>query len=153
MSLAAFSNSREHNSRDDPPPAGKETKSNSAQPLSRLIILEDADHMSMRWQAYLRRMLETVGPASRFIFTARAPSAIIDALRSRTQMIRLPACDNKTLKRTLEAIIDAERINLEEGIIDDILYVSQGNIRRAIFMLELLWAHDKLSDRSSIHDH
>lgn len=152
MSLAAFSNSREHNSDDDPPPAGKETESNSAQPLSRLIILEDADHMSMRWQAYLRRMLETVGPASRFIFTARAPSAIIDALRSRTQMIRLPPCDDRTLKRTLEGIIDAERINLEEGIIDDILYVSQGNIRRAIFMLELLWAHDKLSDRSSIHD-
>ena len=152
MSLAAFSTNREYDSERDPPPAGRETVSNTAQPLSRLIVHEDADHMSMRWQAYLRMMLETVGPASRFIFTALAPSAIIDALRSRTQMIRLPACDNKTLKRTLEVIIDAEGIILEDGIIDDILYVSQGNIRRAIFMLELLWAHNKLSDRSAIHD-
>ncbi|MED5267838.1 MAG: AAA family ATPase [Candidatus Thermoplasmatota archaeon] len=152
MSLAAFSSSREYDSKDDPPPAGTETESDSAQSLSRLIILEDADHMSMKWQAYLRRMLETVGPASRFIFTARAPSAIIDALRSRTQMIRLPPCDDKKLKRILNEITHAERITLENGVIDDILYVSQGNIRRAIFMLELLWAHDKLSDRSSIHD-
>lgn len=152
MSLASFSSRREHDSKDDPPPAGKETESDSAQSLSRLIVLEDADHMSMKWQAYLRRMLETVGPASRFIFTARAPSAIIDALRSRTQMIRLPSCDDKKLKEILNEIIHLEGITVENGIIDDILYVSQGNIRRAIFMLELLWAHDKLSDRSSIHD-
>ena len=151
-SLAAFSSRREHDSKDDPPPAGKETESDSAQSLSRLIVLEDADHMSMKWQAYLRRMLETVGPASRFIFTARAPSAIIDALRSRTQMIRLPSCDVKKLKEILNEITHVEGITVENGIIDDILYVSQGNIRRAIFMLELLWAHDKLSDRSSIHD-
>ena len=79
-SLAAFPSAEIQDADSDPPPAGIETNEVGIQSLSRLIILEDADHMSLRWQSYLRRMMETVGSASRFIFTARAPSAIIDAL-------------------------------------------------------------------------
>ena len=48
--------------------------------------------------------METVGSASRFIFTARAPSAIIDALRSRTQMIRVPACEEEKMTQVLAQI-------------------------------------------------
>jgi DNA polymerase III delta prime subunit len=66
------------------PPAGREIEIGDGQiPVSRVIVLEDADHLGHIRQAYLRRMMETVGNASRFILVARAPSRIIDALRSR----------------------------------------------------------------------
>ena len=57
-SLAAFPSGVNKPSNTDPPPAGRETSSDDIQSLSRLIILEDADHMSLRWQSYLRRMME-----------------------------------------------------------------------------------------------
>tara|TARA_B100000282_G_scaffold144442_1_gene103779 strand:+ start:305 stop:1429 length:1125 start_codon:yes stop_codon:yes gene_type:complete len=151
-SLAAFPSGVNKPSNTDPPPAGRETSSDDIQSLSRLIILEDADHMSLRWQSYLRRMMETVGSASRFIFTARAPSAIIDALRSRTQMIRIPACGEEKITKVLDHIIQKEGCAIESGIIEDISYMSQGNLRRAIFTLELLWAQGELGRRSSVHD-
>ena len=60
-------------------------------------------------------MMETVGDASRFIFTARAPSAIIDALRSRTQMIRIPTCSEEEITNVLEHIIQKEGCIIESG--------------------------------------
>ena len=98
--------------------------------------------------------METVGDASRFIFTARAPSAIIDALRSRTQMIRIPTCrEEEKITNVLDHITTKVRVaSIESGIIEDISYMSQGNLRRAIFTLELLWAQSELVKRSSVHD-
>ncbi|GIS50488.1 MAG: hypothetical protein Ct9H90mP24_7800 [Methanobacteriota archaeon] len=73
-------------------------------PVSRLIVIEDADYLGHIRQAYLRRMMETVGGASGFVLVARAPSRIIDALRSRSQMIRIPPTDRETITTTLSEI-------------------------------------------------
>ena len=90
MSLDAFDRQIMPSTTSDLPPAGRELEIQDDQiPVSRIIVLEDADHLGHIRQAYLRRMMETVGNASRFILVARAPSRIIDALRSRTQMIRI----------------------------------------------------------------
>ena len=56
-------------------PAGSETEVHDGMmPVSRLIVIEDADYLGHIRQAYLRRMMETVGGASRFVLVARAPS-------------------------------------------------------------------------------
>ena len=81
-------------------------------------------------------MMETVGNASRFILVARAPSRIIDALRSRTQMIRIPSTSKNQLISTLESICNKENILQDEGVIGDIAYVCAGNLRKSIFTLD-----------------
>ena len=68
-------------------------------PISRLIIIEDADHLGMKRQAYLRRMMEKSGKTSRFILVARSPSRIIDALRSRTRTIPVSDRSKQTYAR------------------------------------------------------
>ena len=88
LSLDSFDREMIKKLEGDVPPAGKEIEANQ-NPISRLIILEDADYLGHIRQSYLRRMMETVGNASRFILVTRAPSRIIDALRSRAQMIRI----------------------------------------------------------------
>ena len=133
-------------------PAGSEAEVEAGTiPISRLIVIEDADYLGHIRQAYLRRMMETVGSASRFVLVARAPSRIIDALRSRSQMIRIPSTERETITRILSEI--AERNNCEpaEGVLDDIAYISEGNLKKAIFTLEMLDIRDLVSDRSSVH--
>ena len=67
------------------PPAGSELEMAPGQiPVSRLIVIEDADHLGQIRQAYLRRMMEKVAGASRFILVARAPSRIINSRYSLT---------------------------------------------------------------------
>ena len=136
-------------------PAGVENNQvlgHQVQPVSRLIIIEDADHLGRTRQPYLRRMMESSSTTSRFIFTARSPSRIIDALRSRTQQIRIPPCDREIIAKRLEEISKAENHNPVRGIIGDIAHVSNGNLRRGVFLLELLARRKQLDDRKNLQE-
>jgi len=152
MSLDAFDRGIMPTKESDIPPAGREIELQDGEvPVSRVIVLEDADHLGHIRQAYLRRMMETVGNASRFILVARAPSRIIDALRSRTQMIRIPSTSTEQLVSSLNSICDAENVGKNEGVIGDIVYVCKGNLRKSIFTLEMLESRGLASDRSAVH--
>ncbi|DAC51258.1 MAG TPA: hypothetical protein HA340_02100 [Candidatus Thalassarchaeaceae archaeon] len=152
-SLDAFDRSMWVVSDDDPPPAGVELISpeKGITPVSRLIIIEDADHLGPKRQPYLRRMMESESTTSRFIFTARAPSRIMDALRSRSKHIRIPSTESDRLEAILKHISAKEGVELAEGILGDIKYVSGGNLRKALFILELLAKTGQVSDRASVH--
>ncbi|HIG34079.1 MAG TPA: hypothetical protein EYQ11_04295 [Candidatus Poseidoniales archaeon] len=133
-------------------PAGSEVEVKAGDvPISRLIVIEDADYLGHIRQAYLRRMMETVGVASRFVLVARAPSRIIDALRSRSQMIRIPSTERETITSTLSDIAKRNNCEPADGVLEDIAYISDGNLKKAIFTLELLDIRGLVSDRSSVH--
>ena len=137
----------------DEPPAGVE---NTASPgststkVSRLIIIEDADHLGPTRQPYLRRMMESTSSTSRFIFTARSPSRIIDALRSRSKQIRIASTSSQIITNRLEEIVIKENLTPVRGILGDIAHVANGNLRRAVFLLELLSRHKKINDRRNL---
>ena len=151
-SLDAFDRGISLNPDENIAPAGSETKLHDGMiPVSRLIVIEDADYLGHKRQAYLRRMMETVGDASRFVLVARAPSRIMDALRSRSQMIRIPSTDRETITITLSEIAEKNRCVPAEGILEDISYISEGNLKKAVFTLEMLDSRGLASDRSSVH--
>jgi len=153
-SLDAFDKNLTQASADDIAPAGVENSEidNETAPVSRLIIIEDADHLGATRQPYLRRMMESNSATSRFIFTARSPSRIIDALRSRSQQIRIPATSRTMITKRLEEISQAEEMSPVRGILGDISHVANGNLRRAVFLLELLVRRNLLSDRKHLQD-
>ena len=152
LSLDAFDRGMSTGSPGDVAPAGRELEiAPGVLPVSRLIVLEDADHLGSIRQAYLRRMMETVGSASRFVLVARAPSRIIDALRSRTQMIRIPATERETMLATMQSIAETEGVKAADGVLKDIAYISEGNLRKALFTLEMLHLRGLAHDRSAVH--
>tara|TARA_B100000953_G_scaffold115069_1_gene94589 strand:- start:49 stop:942 length:894 start_codon:yes stop_codon:yes gene_type:complete len=152
LSLDAFDRGIMAGQADDAPPAGREVKlAPGVLPVSRLIVLEDADYLGSIRQAYLRRMMETVGSASRFVLVARAPSRIIDALRSRTQMIRIPSTSRETMLETMRSVAEVEAVGFVDGVLEDIAYISQGNLRKALFTLEMLHVRGLSHDRSAVH--
>ena len=116
----------------DEPPAGVENASSpdaASTKVSRLIIIEDADHLGPTRQPYLRRMMESTSSTSRFIFTARSPSRIIDALRSRSKQIRIASTSSQIITNRLEEIAVKESLNPVRGILGDIAHVANGNLR------------------------
>jgi len=137
----------------DVPPAGEENhefKKSSSSKVSRLIIIEDADHLGPTRQPYLRRMMESTSSTSRFIFTARSPSRLIDALRSRSKQVRIPTTSKKIITKRLEEIVEKEDLAPTRGILGDIAHVANGNLRRAVFLLELLARRKNLDDRENL---
>ena len=134
-------------------PCGEETKVEFGRaPVSRLIIIEDADHLGSRRQPYLRRMMESESHTTRFIFTARAPSRIIDALRSRMQHIRIPPVEMEEIESTVEKVASLEGIDLAEGMSGDIAHVANGNLRKALFTTELLARRGMTGTRNRLYD-
>ena len=134
-------------------PCGKETKVEFGRaPVSRLIVIEDADHLGSRRQPYLRRMMESESHTTRFIFTARAPSRIIDALRSRMQHIRIPPIEMEEIESTVEKVASLEGIDLAEGMSGDIAHVANGNLRKALFTTELLARRGMTGTRNRLYD-
>lgn len=151
-SLDAFDRGISISDPEEVAPAGSEAEVKIGTiPISRLIVIEDADHLGHIRQAYLRRMMETVGAASRFVLIARAPSRIIDALRSRSQMIRIPSTGRDIITTTLSEIAERNGCEPADGVLEDIAYISDGNLKKAIFTLEMLDIRDLVSDRSSVH--
>lgn len=152
MSLDAYDRGIISASEGDVAPAGAELEIEPGRiPVSRLLVIEDADHLGGIRQAYLRRMMETVGVASRFILVARAPSRLIDAIRSRTQMIRIPSTDREAVITTMQSIAKSEKFSVDEGVLGDLAYVAEGNLRKALFTLEMLNARDLTDNRSAVH--
>ncbi|MEC8927140.1 MAG: AAA family ATPase [Candidatus Thermoplasmatota archaeon] len=121
-------------------------------PVSRLIVIEDADHLGFRRQPYLRRMMESESHTTRFIFTARAPSRIIDALRSRMQHIRIPAVESEEIVATVQKVASLEDVTLADGMAEDIAHIADGNLRKALFTTELLARRHMTDERNRLYD-
>jgi len=136
-----------------PAPAGKESNpetNNGRAPVSRLIVIEDADYLGTIRQSYLRRMMESASGSARFIFTSHTPSRVIEALRSRTQHIRLPPPSRNDIEKRLSALVAEEGLTTTRGILGDIAHIANGNLRKAIFVTELLGYRNMLDDRKNL---
>jgi len=139
----------------DKPPAGVETfgkKTEQGTVISRLIIIEDADYLGPRRQPYLRRMMESNSKSSRFIMTARTPSRVIDAIRSRCHRVHIPSTDEEIINNRILSILEDEGISHTPEIVGDICYVSNGNLRKAIFLSEALALSRGLSNRLDLQE-
>ena len=152
-SLDAFDHNISASSDASPPPAGEESAPPEAGTLaavSRIIIIEDADYLGHARQSYLRRMMEESSRSARFLFTTHTPSRIIEALRSRTQHVRMPSLTRLMIEQRLEAIATEEQLVPASGVLGDIAHVASGNLRKSIFTLQLLAQRNLLGERKNI---
>ena len=149
-SLEAFDAALFEVKADDVAPAGHESAGASGrQPVSRLIVIEDADHLGPKRQPYLRRMMESGSGSSRFIFTARTPSRLIDAIRSRVQHVRMPPVERDVIAARLHHAFATEGIN-GAPIVGDIAHVVHGDLRRALLLGEVLVRRGLHDDRNAL---
>jgi len=154
-SLDIFTESLVEVPNDPGPPCGRETfnvKRDGKIQLSRIIVIEDADYLGNLRQAYLRRMMEQSSLTSRFIFTTKTPSRLIEALRSRTQHIRFSRYSSKQIEAKLQDFVEQENLQCARGVVGDISHVSNGNLRKAVFILELMGKRDLLDNRHNLQE-
>jgi DNA polymerase III delta prime subunit len=79
----------------------------------KIIILDEADFLTIQAQASLRNIIETYSLTTRFILTCNYIERIIDPLQSRCQVLKITPPSKKEVAKHVAVILDKEEINYE----------------------------------------
>ncbi len=102
----------------------------------KLILLDEADNMTADAQQALRRLMEVFTPTSRFILIANYPSKIIEPIQSRTAFFRFAPLRKEDVVERLKWIAEREGVSYDEDALDVIYEISEGDMRKAINLLQ-----------------
>ncbi|CAL8094185.1 unnamed protein product [Calicophoron daubneyi] len=116
--------------------SGGTNTSSSTPPPYKLIVLDEADSMTAPAQAALRRTMETETRTTRFCLTCNYVTRIIDPITSRCAKFRFRPLDSDTARARLHQIAEAEHLSVTDEVLDHLLQLSHGDLRRAITMLQ-----------------
>jgi replication factor C subunit 3/5 len=104
----------------------------------KLIILDEVDSMTFDAQFALRRIIEKYSSTTRFCLICNYENKIIPAIRSRCANFRFGPINKKDITDTLTSISIKENIILKENSIDIISDLSNGDLRKAINLLQTI---------------
>lgn len=102
----------------------------------KIIFLDEADSLTSDAQSALRRTMEQYSDNARFILSANYSSKIIEPIQSRTAVFRFSRIPDKAIKERVKYIIKEEDLEITENALKAIIYVSDGDMRRAINTLQ-----------------
>ncbi|KAK0544841.1 Subunit of heteropentameric Replication factor C (RF-C) [Tilletia horrida] len=106
-------------------------------PPFKIIILDEADSMTQDAQSALRRIMEQYSHITRFCLVCNYVTRIIEPLTSRCSKFRFRQLDTGSTKDRIKMIAEAEGVTFaDEKVIDTLVQVSDGDLRRSITYLQ-----------------
>jgi replication factor C small subunit len=102
----------------------------------KIIFLDESDALTNDAQGALRRTMEKYSKTCRFILSCNYSSKIIDPIQSRCAVFRFRPLSNEDIREYLERICKEESLEVEEGALDALVYISRGDMRRAVNTLQ-----------------
>jgi DNA polymerase III delta prime subunit len=136
-------------------PSSKEYREKYPCPNFKIVILDEADQLTQDAQGALRRVMEIYSTSTRFALCCNYVSRIIDPVASRCSKFRFKALAGGQAAARVAEILKAEGVDYEDGVIERTLKVSDGDLRRAINLLQsaarLVGASSTSSTRSNGH--
>jgi len=102
----------------------------------KIIFLDEADSLTNDAQNALRRTMEVYVNATRFILSANYSSKIIEPIQSRCSLFRFRPLTDAESREMVERVAKGEGLELDEKAIEALLYIAEGDMRRAINALQ-----------------
>jgi len=102
----------------------------------KILFLDEADALTTDAQAALRRTMESYAQTCRFILSCNYSSKIIDPIQSRCAIYRFKPLGADAVKEEIRRIAGKENLSITGGAMDAIVYIAQGDMRKAINALQ-----------------
>ncbi|KAK3704164.1 Replication factor C (RF-C) subunit [Vermiconidia calcicola] len=117
----------------------------------KVVVINEADHLTRDAQAALRRTMEKYSPNLRLILLANSTSNIIAPIRSRCLLVRVAAPTEEEIKGVLARVGRKEGYKGVEALEGRIARESGRNLRRALLMFEAVHAqNDNVTEKTPI---
>jgi len=102
----------------------------------KVVIMDEADFLTINAQAALRNIIETYSLNTRFVFTCNYIERIIDPIQSRTVMFELTPPSMQDVAFKCVEILDLEEINYTRADIVRIVKQTYPDIRKTLNLLQ-----------------
>lgn len=103
----------------------------------KVVILDEADWLSINSQATLRGVLEDYQDIARFIFTCNYPNKIIPAIHSRCQGFHIEKTDQTEFTARVATILISENVSFELDTLDTFVKATYPDLRKCINMVQM----------------
>jgi replication factor C small subunit len=110
----------------------------------KVVILDEADFLTIQAQASLRNVIETFSRNTRFIMTCNFIERIIDPLQSRCQVLKIVPPSKKEVAKHLKEILDTEQTKFEVEALVNIVNTHHPDIRKMLNTIQLSTKDNKL---------
>jgi len=105
-------------------------------PPYKIIILDEADAITLDAQAALRKVMESSSKITRFCFTCNYIEKIIQPIVSRCVKFRFKPLSINILNERLSKIAEFEKIKINSECLNRISEISDGDCRKGIMILQ-----------------
>ena len=105
-------------------------------PPYKIIILDEADSMTRDAQTALRRTMEKYSNITRFCLICNYVSRIIAPVASRCSKFRFESLNKESMYNKLIEISKNENISISDDVINEIILISDGDMRKSITLLQ-----------------
>ncbi len=103
----------------------------------KILFLDEADYLTSDAQAALRRTMERYTHNCRFILSVNYSSKVIPPIQSRTAVFRFRPLKDEDVREYLGRIAKVEKLKVTEDGMDALVYIAQGDLRRATNSLQV----------------
>jgi len=112
----------------------------------KLIVLDEADSMTYDAQFALRRIIEKYSDDTRFCIICNYMNKIIAPIKARCVNMRFYPIEKNIIVDRLKYICKQEQLKCEKGSLDEIAMIANGDMRKAINILQSLSMMSKKID-------
>ena len=116
----------------------------------KILVLDEADHLTGDAQHALRRTMESYATSCRMILICNYSSRIIPPIQSRCSIFKFSRLSDEAITERLKFIAKKEKVKLNAKGIGAILYLSEGDMRAAINLLQAASSAEEIVSDSTV---
>ena len=105
----------------------------------KLVILDEADAMTISAQGMLRRIIEDFTSSARFCLICNKLKSIDPAIQSRCVNFRFPPLQSEIIKKRILDICSTQKIKIESDGLDLLIKISGGDMRKVFNNLQSIY--------------
>ena len=110
----------------------------------KVVLLDEADYLTLNAQAILRGLMEEYHTTARFILTCNYPHKIIPAIHSRCQGFHIAKVDQTEFTARMATILMEEEVEFDLDTLDTFVKATYPDLRKCLNLLQMNTMEGKL---------